>query len=60
MKIPARNYLSALGLVTLLMISAPRSSFAQHQNEAGSGNAYLSQYCVPHDDENQDAQRVYC
>lgn len=60
MRIPARNYLSALGLAALLMIPASSSSFAQHPNEAGSGNAYLSQYCVPHDDENQDAQRIYC
>jgi hypothetical protein len=58
MKIPAGNYLSALGFVTLLMLTAPTSSFAQHQDEAASGN--LSQYCVPLDDENSDAQRVYC
>ena len=58
MKIPAGNYLSALGLVTLLMLTAPASSFAQHQAEARSGN--LSQYCVPLDDENPDAQRIYC
>jgi hypothetical protein len=58
MRIPASNYLSALGLVTLLMLTAPNSSFAQHQAEGRSGN--LSQYCVPLDDENPDAQRVYC
>jgi hypothetical protein len=58
MKIPVGDYLSALGLITLLMLTAPTSSFAQHQDEAGSGS--LSQYCVPLDNENPDAQRIYC
>ncbi len=58
MKIPARSYLSAFGLVALLMLAAQTSSFAKHQDEPVSGN--LSQYCVPHDDNNPDGQRIYC
>jgi hypothetical protein len=60
MKISVKNYLPAFGLLALLPLVAPTSSFAQRQIEARSGNEHLSQYCVPHDDENPDAQRIYC
>jgi len=60
MKISARNYVPASGLVALLLLIAPTPPFAQRQVQASSGNAHLSQYCVPHDNENPDAQRIYC
>src|SRR5713101_3296601 len=60
MTIAVRNYLPAFGVVALLLLVAPSSSLAQRQVEARSGNEHLSQYCVPHDDEDPDAQRIYC
>jgi hypothetical protein len=60
MKTSIRNYPPALGLVTLLLLIAPASSFAQRQVEARSGNEHLAQFCAPPDDENPDGQRVYC
>ncbi len=56
-----RSFPLAFGLVALLLLGSPSSSFAQGQAEASSGHQQLAQYCTPHDeDEDPDAARIYC
>jgi hypothetical protein len=61
MKAPARNNLIAVGLITMLAITATGSSLTQRREHKADGSSrHLVQYCVPHDDDSLDAGRVYC
>jgi hypothetical protein len=61
MKAPARNNLIAVGLITMLAITATGSSLTQRREHKADGSSrHLVQYCVPHDDDGLDAGSVYC
>jgi hypothetical protein len=59
MKTTMMKYALAIGLAGALASSA--LTLAQKQvRKAAEGVVTTAQYCVPHDDDNLIAQRVYC
>jgi hypothetical protein len=61
MKSLVRTSLFALALNTALAVGT--SSFPPHPphpQDAKGGKGHLAQYCVPHEREGTDAQRIYC